>query len=109
MYHCLGRPQTAFLVGDFNIHVDDPHNKESKVFLNMLDAAGLHQFVSSSTHHAGHILDLVITQKANNLVSCVDLKSGLPSDHKAVLISLNFKRPKATKQLIKCRKISEIN
>ena len=36
------------LVGEFNIHVFDPNNKESKVFLNMLEAAGLNQLVFSS-------------------------------------------------------------
>ena len=100
---------STILVGDFNIHVDDVHNRESKVFLDMLEDAGLEQHVTSPTHEAGHILDIVLSDKTSNLVTNVDLKSGLPSDHKAILMVLKFQRPQAQKKFIRGRKLCEIN
>ena len=47
--HCV----EALIVGDFNIHVDSSNN-ESKGFLDILNANGLTQHVTSPTHQKAH-------------------------------------------------------
>ena len=97
------------LVGDFNIHVDDIRNKDAMNFVEMLESAGLQQHVTVATHQAGHILDLIISRKIDNLVNSVDKVSGLPSDHHALICPLNLGRPPPEKKLITCRKLRNIN
>ena len=46
------------LLGDFNIHVDNGRDRDSKTFLDILYSADLFQHVKGSTHRAGHTLDL---------------------------------------------------
>ena len=60
--------EELLIVGDFNIHVDSSNN-ESKGFLDILNANGLTQHVTSPTHQKGHTLDLVITREQSNLLS----------------------------------------
>ena len=45
--------EELLIVGDFNIHVDSSNN-ESKGFLDILNANGLTQHVTSPTHQKGH-------------------------------------------------------
>ena len=59
--------EELLIVGDFNIH-DDPPNNESQGFLDILNANGLTQHVTSPTHQKGHTLDLVITREQSNLL-----------------------------------------
>ena len=52
----------VIIMGDFNLHVDDPSDTEAKKFCDMLDSLGLEQHVKHPTHIQGHTLDLVITR-----------------------------------------------
>ncbi|XP_033636732.1 uncharacterized protein LOC117297694 [Asterias rubens] len=97
------------LIGDFNIQVDNVSNKDSKTFSDILYAARLQQHVCDVTHQAGHTLDLVITRKDGHPLLDTSCVSGLPSDHKAVVCSVNFARSQCPKKLIKCRKVKDIN
>ena len=85
--------EELLIVGDFNIHVDSSNN-ESKGFLDILNANGLTQHVTSPTHQKGHTLDLVITREQSNLLSgspivfisgVSDANSSSSLDHYAVL------------------------
>jgi endonuclease/exonuclease/phosphatase (EEP) superfamily protein YafD len=49
------------IVGDFNIHADDPTNADANKFADLLSLSGLQQHVASPTHRLGHTLDLFIT------------------------------------------------
>ncbi|XP_072180929.1 uncharacterized protein [Diadema setosum] len=105
LVHC----HQPLLIGDFNIQVDNVSNKDSKTFSDILYSAGLVQHVTVSTHLAGHTLDLVITRRDGHPILSTSCLSGLPSDHDAVVCSLNFARPPSSKKLIKCRKLKDIN
>ena len=48
--------EELLIVGEFNIHVDSPNN-ESQGFLDILNANGLTQHMTSLTHQKGHTLD----------------------------------------------------
>ena len=74
------------LVGDFNIHVDNPTDVCAKEFLNVLDNFGLSQHVTDPTHNRGHILDLIISKGLN--ISEVVVNDVALSDHYCVLFSM---------------------
>lgn len=50
------------IVGDFNIHVDNPTNSMAGKFLSHLDSLGLAQLVRDPTHLDGHTFDLIISR-----------------------------------------------
>ncbi|KAL6490182.1 hypothetical protein MHYP_G00005270 [Metynnis hypsauchen] len=74
------------IIGDINIHVNNPSCRFAAEFLQMLDCFSLRQLVDVPTHSRGHTLDLVITDSApvRNL-SVYDL--GV-SDHRVVSMEL---------------------
>src|SRR5688572_11469215 len=51
------------IVGDFNIHLEEPTLPTSVRFLDILTQFGLWQHISESTHLLGGYLDLVITSE----------------------------------------------
>ena len=51
-------PGALVIAGDFNIHVDDPSDKEAADFLSLTESFGLKQHVSDPTHRTGHTLDI---------------------------------------------------
>ena len=54
-------------VGDFNLHVSEGNTDiDSAIFLDILEAMGLYQHVSFSTHNQGNTLDLVISELGSN-------------------------------------------
>ena len=108
--------EELLIVGDFNIHVDSSNN-ESKGFLDILNANGLTQHVTSPTHQKGHTLDLVITREQSNLLSgspivfisgVSDANSSSSLDHYAVLCYLNVNRPKTVHKSVKFRAFRKI-
>ena len=104
--------EELLIVGDFNIHVDSSNN-ESKGFLDILNANGLTQHVTSPTH----TLDLVITREQSNLLSgspivfifgVSDANSSSSLDHYAVLCYINVNRPKTVHKSVKFRAFRKI-
>lgn len=58
------------MVGDFNIHVDNPGNPKANEFLSLLNSFGLSQHVHVATHLDGHhTLNLVITRDSENVIT----------------------------------------
>ena len=85
--------EELLIFGDFNIHVNSSNNR-SQGFLDILNANGLTQHVTSPTHQKGHMLDLVIIREQSNLLNgsrivfisgVRDANSSSSLDHYAVL------------------------
>ena len=53
------------IVGDFNIHVDNPQDRGSIEQSDVLDNYDLTHHVTGPTHNKGHTLDLIITKGLN--------------------------------------------
>lgn len=62
--------EQLLILGDFNIHLDDSTNADTKIFIDLLESLGLEQHVKGPTHIHGHTLDLVITRKMETVVAC---------------------------------------
>ena len=53
------------IVGDFDIHVDNPQDRRTKELCCGLDNYGLTQHVTEPTHNKGDTLDLIISKGLN--------------------------------------------
>ncbi|KAM3604518.1 uncharacterized protein V6R79_012350 [Siganus canaliculatus] len=95
------------ILGDINIHLNNPSCPSASDFLQLLDCFKLTQHVHDPTHLKGNTLDLVITHSApiNNLL-VYDL--GI-SDHSVIAMELPFSSPLSKpKRQISFRNIKNI-
>ena len=97
------------LMGDFNFHIDDASDKNAEEFSKLIESVNLNQLVNNSTHMNGHILDLIITHKKEQIVSSLKVDDCDISDHSCIHFDLNLQKPKAEKKKVTYRKIRKIN
>ena len=57
--HLSSLSPNIILVGDFNIHMDNPNLPLTMNLTSCLESAGFQQFTTFPTHSKGHILDLI--------------------------------------------------
>ena len=71
------------IAGDFNVHMNRPTDPPTSKFIDILHTFSLEQYIKSSTHEAGNILDLVITDPNSLIVKDVNVDDSniLRSDH----------------------------
>lgn len=99
---------TVILLGDFNIHIDNPANTFANDFKSLLDCLGITQHVNLPTHNKGHILDLICCTDITP--TNLDVTDFPISDHKAVLFDIHTQLHKAKEQwTISFRNIKHIN
>ena len=60
------------VVDDINLHLEDQSAPSTVNFQNILDGADLVQCAAGPTHHAGHILDVVILQRTTRDTAHID-------------------------------------
>ena len=109
MEQLVSSSHQLMIVGDFNYHLDSATDSVSGNFLNLISSFNLQQHVQFPTHVSGHTLDLVLTRGNDNFVSSVSSVSYLPSDHVAVLCSMDIRKPKPMKIQVRTRKIRNID
>ena len=73
----MGNP---IIVWDFNIHLDQPENPDTRAFNDFLDSMNLHNKVMFPTHTSLHTLDLVLEDLFNPVIETVN-RGDLFSDH----------------------------
>ena len=110
----MHHPGKIIICGDFNIHVENREDPDTKKFYSVLERYGLIQHVSCPTRINGGTLDLVLTRSNTcdkiNLENLEALQTPTTSDH--YLISFTCKTtPDRTSSRIKKtgRKINEID
>lgn len=99
----------CLITGDFSFHIGDKDNNEAKQFIDLMNSGALEQHVNSPTHTRGHILDLIITNSSDGLVSNLQVLPGMPSDHAVITFSVDFPRPASSKVTTERRKLQSIN
>ena len=103
-------PHEFLITGDFNLHVDDLSNSNTKQFLSALDAANLFQHVHFPTHNHQHTLDLIITHSHSSLSPNVTFSPVSPSDHYPIFTSLTIQPPISSSPSVQSfRSIKSIN
>ena len=100
----ISSPNTI-LLGDFNIHVNNPSSTPN--FHQLLYEHSLTQHVSFPTHIHGNTLDLIITPSDYTTLSNIH-RDLFISDHYAICFTLTFPIPHIPIKFTKYRKISSI-
>ena len=96
------------IVGDFNFHYEDTSNVDACRFRDIISNHALCQHVSGSTHMARHMLDLIITQSVDNIVSNTVVSDFL-TDHDAIHCHLHLPKPQPLRQKNQYRNYSAID
>ena len=96
------------LVGDFNIHLDEPAHSDTIQFNDTLESLDLQNMVKSLTHRSGHIPDVIITECNSPLVSSVYIGHQF-SDHNFIHAVLPTTKPVPVEMSVKYWKIKNIN
>lgn len=88
------RSEHLIIMGDFNIHVDQPNDRQNIAFLNVTESFGLLQLVKERTHRGGHTLDLVLIRgdDAKTIQPVVSVEDHNLSDHSAVFLTIQLAR-----------------
>ena len=86
-------PGQLVILGDFNVHVDNPNKWDSKRFISTLSTYGFYQHIHGSTHKHGHTLDLVITRLDDNIVQNCLVHPMWYSDHHIIMCSVRYAKP----------------
>ena len=63
----LPNMENAILLGDFNMHIEDPNNYNSKIFVDTMEALGLKQHVVEPSHQKGNILDHIFNEVSSQI------------------------------------------
>ena len=88
-------PDNSILIGDFNLPNIDWKNEEckdafSEEFLETVVEANLEQMIDFKTHVKGNILDLLLTNKPENIISVECLGNLGNSDHSIIEAEIRF-------------------
>ena len=102
-------PGNLLLVGDFNYHVDNISNPDTVKFNKILESFSLVQHVNGPTHKKGHTLDLIITRAVDELVTSVEIRDPMLSDHSAIHCKLRLKKPPLERMETSYRKLRSVN
>ena len=81
------------MIGDFNIHMDDPLDNDTILFNDFLDAFNLTNKVDFPMHKSGHQLDLILTSRTSATVHSI-LQSHQLADHNFLHAYLQVPHPK---------------
>jgi hypothetical protein len=71
--------------GDFNIHINNPNDKQAQRLAAIIESLDLVQSVVGPTHRAGNTLDLVLTRRDCCPSSCDVLPPCMLSDHSLIV------------------------
>ena len=87
--HSDSLPGKTLLMCDFNFHLENVENNNSRKLHDIIDMFNLTQSVSEPTHNQGHLLDLVFSKQSDNVLISTKLHHRLTSDHTAILCKLD--------------------
>ena len=109
MDHHSVSPGKLLIVGDFNIHMETTCNNIVRKFKQTFISRNLVQHISTSTHVKGHLLDLVLSRSDEELVSEVNVETGMFSDHFPIVIKCIVNKAFPKTETMKCRNLKSID
>ena len=81
------------IIGDLNIHLDNPSSQHTQNFNDLVNGHGLCQLVTTPTHYLSHVLDVILVRNSDWLLySHLRVIPGI-SDHSVVTCLLRFDKP----------------
>ena len=102
-------PGFVCLVGDMNIHFDNPLQSLTKQTLSTLSLHSLVQVINKPTHRCGHIIDWVIVRPDDDIHRKSTVTDSLESDHYCTKSYFNISVSKPSTLYRTVRKIANID
>ena len=97
------------IVGDFNIHMNDINNCDTKAFNEMLTNFDCLQHIQCPTHESGHTIDLRITPRSTGLnISAAKVDYYL-SDHAFIDFHTSLPKLPLLKSIVHSRSLARIH
>ena len=99
----------VILVGDFNLHINNPNNDDACNFMETRQVLGLHQNIIFPTHVSGNTLDLIFSE-ANNKIKVGECTQGdYILDNCFIICILRIDKLITTRKEIKYHKVKSVN
>ena len=102
-------PGFVCIVGDMNIHFDDPLQSLTKQTLTTLCLNNLVQVINKTTHRCGHITDKVIVRPDDDIHRKYTVTDSLESDHYCTKSYFNVSVSKPSTSYRTVRNIANID
>ena len=102
-------PGFVCLVGDMNIHFDNPLQSLTKQTLITLSLHSLVQVINKPTHRCGHIIDWVIVRPDDDIHRKSTVTDSLESDHYCTKLYFNISESKPSNSYRTVRNIANID
>ena len=103
-------PGKVLLVGDLNVHFDEPSKSDVKRVSTFLSSIGMSQLVSEPTHKHNHTLDVVVTRDTDELINVISVdRTTFTKDHFMVNCSVNLSKPQPSKAVRTFRKYRNVD
>ena len=101
--------KNVILVGDFNLHINNPNDDGACNFMETTQALGLNQNITFPTHVLGNTLDLIFSE-ANNKIKVGECTQGdYISDHCLITCILRTDKLITTRKEITYCKVKLVN
>ena len=108
-FHATGlRIRRPFVVGDLNVHFDNPSDPCTAALNAVLANLSLEQLVNVPTHRRGHTLDWLITNRATDVLD-LTVADMLLSDHFIISFDLLLKKPGRVTKKVMSRNIRSVD
>ena len=106
----MSRHDRLVILGDFNLHFDNPKDTYVKRFISILDNHGLTQLVKEKTHKCGHILDWVVSSQSEPcVISNLLVQDEFISDHSSITFNIPMSLIPKEKKVVTSRNIKGID
>ena len=102
--HSFNRCELIIL-GDFNLHYDDPSQTYAKEMITLLSNRSLVQIIDKPTQRKEHILDWVVKREDDCNIHNVEVLDKCISDHSVITFHLNISKPQVVKKQITSRNL----
>ena len=96
-------PEILLIAGDFNFHLDDLADDDSRKFIEVLETFGLMQHVIVPTRVSNHVLDITVTRSSSDVIISEIQASLFLSDHCFLECNLSVPRPNLRNKEIQFR------
>ena len=109
LHYINSLPGFVCLVGDMNIHFDNPLQSLTQQTLSTLSFHNLVQVINKPTHRCGHIIDWVIVRPDDDIHRISTVTDSLESDHYCTKSYFNISVSKPSTLYRTVRKIANID
>ena len=102
-------PEFVCLVGDMNVHFDNPLRSLAKQILTTHSLHSLVQVINKPTHRYGHIIDYVVVRTDNDIHEKSIVSESFESDHYCIKSYFNVSVSKPSTIYRTARNIANID